>query len=170
MTSLNASWFVRTYDQIVNEAGPDGQDTEKNRDAVAHAYADAVETGEIERYAADLVEEGRDLFNKTVMPRRSSRRNLMRQSMENLLAVIKGEALLDDTDPILEWAFPLGEGSDKTLRYWTVEDWMTAWTVRFSKAAQASTAADEFYQLAKEIVTAMKRNGAAMTGALVEDA
>lgn len=164
---IDQSWFVREYDRVVQEAGSEGQATEKNRDAVAHAYATAVENGEINRYSVDLVEEGRDLFNKTVMPRRTSRRNMMRDSMEHLLAVIQGEAILDDSDPILEWAFPLGDGGDKTLRYWTVEDLSTAWSIRFSKSAQAAAAAEEFYQISKLISDAMKRNGAAMIGDLI---
>lgn len=163
---VDHSWFIREYDRVVNEAGTEGQDTDKNRDAVAHAYATAVENGELHRYSVDLVEEGRDLFNKAVMPRRTSRRSMMRQNMEHLLAVIQGDSILDETDPILDWAFPLGDGGDKTLRYWTVEDLATAWSVRFSKSAQAATAAEEFYQVGKLIVDAMKRAGAAMIGDL----
>lgn len=165
---FDPTWFTAIYDEIVNEAGSDGLELEKSRDAVAHRYADAVESGEINRYSADLVTEGREIFNRTVTKTRQSRKTTMRKSMDQILAVIEGTDFFDNDDPILEWSFPLGDddGRDKTLRYWTVDDWKTSWTVRFSRAAQASSAADEYYQRAKQIVAAMERSSARMTGDL----
>lgn len=169
MTDADATWFVKEYDKAVAEAGADGLAREKARDAVAHRYLDAVETGEVGRYNPDLVAEARDLFDKFTGKIRQTRKTTMRGSMENLLAVIQGDALLEESDPILEWSFPLGDdqGNDKTLRYWTVDDWTSAAANRFSRAAQASTAADEFYQRSKEIIAAMKRGNARWTGDLI---
>ena len=64
-------------------------------------------------------------------------------------------------------AYPLGDGSDKTLRHWTTQDWQNATTERYRNAAAVTVMAAEFDQeVAAEMIQRMLRKGAVRTGDL----
>lgn len=159
-------WFVEAYDRHVSESGNYGSAVEKSRDATAHAYADAVEAGEQERYAPDLVSEGRALFDQFVKPERDRRKSSMRRSMEYLLDALNDGTILGVDDPSLAMAFPLGDGRDKTLAHWTAEDWRAATTERFRNAAKVTEAASDFDEQAEKIVRFMQDRQAATVASL----
>jgi hypothetical protein len=159
-------WFIETYDAAVDETGDDGASLEKARDVVAHEYAEAVESGAQPRHAPDLVEEGRILFNEFIGAERKRRKESMREQVAYLLDAFESE---DGAyvDPILAQAYPLGDGTDKALRYWNADDWGGARTTRYRKAAEATKAADLFdRETVDPMLDAMRSRNARTTGDL----
>lgn len=163
-------WLIEQYDIHVGEQGVDGAPIADTRDAVAERYAAAVEAGEVERSAPSLVDEGRSLFAKFIEPTRERRRSTMRKGgtgLQNLIDALNDDTVLGTSDPCLAQAYPLGNGADKTLHLWTVEDWQVATTQRYRGAAAATASASDFDEnIASPIITAMRRAGVRTTGEL----
>ncbi len=159
-------WFIEQFDRFVTDNGDDGATVEKSRDAVAQAYVDGVESGQFARWASELKDEGRALFDRLVKPVREQRKSTMRRDAEYLADTLAGETVLGEADPVLDQAFPLGDGRDKTLRFWTAEDWRTAVTERYRNAAAVTEAARRFDESADAIVRAMTGRGVKTTGEL----
>lgn len=159
-------WFVTGYDTDVADTGDAGAAVAKSRDARAHAYADAVEAGDLPAHRMDLVDQGRDLFDRFVTPERERRRTAMRGSAGHLVDALRGDTVLGAEDPVLARAYPLGTGLDKTLNRWTAEDWRAASTERYRNAASVTAAAREFDGSAETIITALQERGLTTTGEL----
>lgn len=172
MNDAERAWFISQYDQVVADEA-DGIGFGKLRDALAHAYADAVESGEVKRPSLHLVEVGATLVDRYVRPERIRRRENMRRTAEFIRDAIRhpedGATLLIDGDPVLDLAHGLGDGRDKVLRGWTIEDWRTATLVRYSNAAAATAAAKDFHDIADQIVAGMVARAAGTTGAAVTE-
>lgn len=163
---IDKEWFIEQFDRFVSAASNDGSEVEKSRDALAHAYSDAVESGQAERWRDDLTTEGRVLFDRFVKPAREQRKSSMRRSAQELVDALNGETILGVQDPRLDQAYPLGDGRDKTLRYWTAEDWRAATTERYRNAAAVTAAAKEFDEAADQITRALISHGVNTTGEL----
>ncbi len=164
---IDKQWFVEQFDRYISSNTDDGAELAKSKDAVAHAYADAVESGEIERWQADVFTEGLALFDRHVKPIRERRKSAMRRDVEYLIDALKDGTMLGADDPVLNQAFPLGDGRDKTLRFWTAEDWRSATTERYRNAAAVTGAARRFdEELADLIVRALAGRGVNTTGDL----
>jgi hypothetical protein len=159
-------WIVAEYDAVVAAEGDEGAVLEKSRDAVAHAYCDAVETGRIDRAMDDLVGEGRLLFDRFVGPERRRRRESMQANAEYLLSALRHETILGPSDPAFVVPFPLGDGRDKVLGLWTLEDWGGAVNERNRNAVAVAAKAHEFGTVAKEITGQMESQGCRTTADL----
>ena len=138
-----SDWFVNAFDDFCRDEGS-AVEVEKARDAVARAYAYAVESGQISRDTQSLDDEGRQLFNAHVMPRRNRRRGHLMKDGLYLLDALRGNTILGTDDPRLWMAYPLGDGTDKTLALWTVRDLESSRTERYRNASDAAQAAAEF--------------------------
>lgn len=158
-------WFIDAYDEVV-QSEPDGVELAKIKHEVGLRYEDAVESGEIERDAPALSAEGEDKFDKYIPPARRSRKAVFRRDLGNLLDALNGETVLGEDDPRLDQAFPIGDGRDKTLRYWSVDDFQNALSVRYAKAADSMDAADGFAKIAREVIRQMSAHNARMFGRL----
>lgn len=163
-------WFTSTYDQYVAGETSSPTPLEKSIDAVAHLYVDAVESGLIPRRQTSLFEEGKQLTERYIRPARDRRRNAMRKSIERVRDALTGDTVLGADDPMLTQAYPLGDGTDKTLGYWTQDDYRNATTERYRNAAAATAAAKAFDDLAAEIASAMQERAAATTADLLRRA
>lgn len=162
---IDREWFIREYDRIVAEQSDQGMTVEKMRDALSHRYADAVERGE-SRYVDDIVDEGRALTNRFVSPVRDARRMSFRKNVGDIIDALNGDTILGRDDPRLDQAFPIGDGTDKTLRYWSADDWTDATTERYRNAASATASAAEFDELSQVIVGALRSRNVRLTGEL----
>lgn len=163
-------WLNEKYDEIVRNAASEGLTVAEIRELWEEAYEQAVEAGEVQREEpATLREEARRLFDANVMKERERRRGAFMKDAAWLIAALNGETVLGRDDPILERAFLLGDGRDKTLRFWTVEDWNTAIQMRYRHAADASAAAREFdVEFASCFIQDLRRRNADYTGQLFE--
>lgn len=153
MTDHN-EWFIHEFDRTVAESG-DGNELAKSRDDVAHAYATAVEAGDLEAWRDDLVEQGRDLFDRFVKPERTARRNAFTRELEVLIDALNGDTILGRDDPRFAQAIPIGDGRDKRLGAWSPEDWLTATTTRTRNSESVATATREFAEKSTVVVSAM---------------
>ena len=159
-------WFVNAFDHFCRGEGG-AVAVEKARDAVARAYAYAVESGEIERDTKTLDDEGRHLFNVHVMPHRNRRRGQLMKDGLYLLDALQGDTILGRADPYLRMAYPLGDGTDKTLALWTTRDLESARTERYRNASAASVAASEFdLDFASKFIAELEQRNAAQIGDL----
>lgn len=159
-------WFIERFDSYVAGEGGQGAVLEKSRDSVAHAYASAVEAGEIDRRQPELVEEGRELFDRFIKPVRSQRRQSMLATVEDLLDALADRTILGADDPILRMSFPLGDGRDKQLNAWTRDDWSGAITERYRNAASVTSAAADFDAATQHIIDAFRQQDVRITGDL----
>lgn len=166
MNGLDRTWFVEQYDAAVRASGTGGNEVDKSRDAVADAYEVGVESDAFPRWETSLREEGRALFDRIVKPVREQRKAAIRRDAEFLVAALRGETVFGELDPTLDQAFPLGDGRDKTLRLWWVDDWQNAAMERYRNAAAATEAARQFDLSAQAIIAAMRRRNAETTGEL----
>lgn len=160
-------WFIRQFDEyIAGEVA--GSGVEKSRDGVAHAYNDAVEAGELKRQRSNLIDEGRELFNRYVLPAREARRNGIRTAAQPILDALNDDTILGLNDPVLSQAYPIGDGTDKTLRNWTVDDWTVSTNERYRNAARVTAAAKEYdEEVATPIIKALRRFERLTTGELL---
>lgn len=159
-------WFLDAFDEFVESEGDGGAAREKSRDGVARRYEQAVENGEINRPREPLIDEGRALFDRHIGAEITRRRTSLRKSMDHLLDVLAGETVLGAGDPALHQAYPLGDGSDKTLGLWTPDDWQAATFERYRNAAEATRAASNFDERAQRFLVAMRQRGVRTTGDL----
>lgn len=95
--------------------------------------------------------------NDNVTPDRDRRGNHFVKDAAHLLDKL---STLDDLDdPVLRHAVPLGNGRDKVIGAWTVDDWNAATVERYRDAA-------EFDKTAAGIMARMLDAGVATTGEL----
>lgn len=165
MTPVDADWFVAQYDHFV-ASQDDGAEVDLSREAVAVEYVTAVTDGRVGRHTADLFAEGRALFDRWVGRKRTQRRNSFRKDLEWLADALNGETILGTDDPAFAQAYPLGDGRDKCLGDWTVNDWAGAVNERNSNAVAVAAAAHEFQQLAGAVTHRMRASGAQKTSEL----
>lgn len=156
-------WFIEAFDRFIGSEGQDGAELEKSRDAVAQVYVDGVESGQIERWRDDITDEARALFDRWVKPERSRRRQTMLKSARAIVDALAGETILGPDDPILQLAFPLGDGRDKRLALWTEDDWSESSVERFRNAASVTSAAADYDLAVQEIRAAFRKRDASTT-------
>lgn len=166
MNAEHAEWITQTYDDIVAEAGEDGMSVKEIREQVAQRYEEAIRTGELSRGDIDLYSEGLGLFDRIVRPTRDSRKSKMQREMETIVAVCNNETILGQEDPMLDMAFPLGDGRDKILRLWNGDDLQSAAMTRYRKAAEATASAAIFDELASMIRQNLAARGVRNIGGL----
>lgn len=163
---VDPQWLKETYDRIVAEAGDEPLTVKEIRERLAIAYAEAVDAGELERPITDLFDEGLGLFDRFIRPEREARRSKLLTDFEHILAAINGETILGQDDPMLDQAYPLGSGSDKTLRMWTADDIEFAVVTRYRKASEATASAAAFDKAASELRQTMLRRSVNQLGDL----
>jgi hypothetical protein len=161
-------WFVATYDDVVRESAGDRMDHRKARDETIRRYIDGVRAGDIVPFDIDPSTAAGWIFDHTVKPARKARRSSMRKAAQTLLDVLAGDTTLDLNDPILDYAYMIGDGSDKVLRYWAQEDWIDSAMERYRNAAAATQAAKDFDALSQGVVAAMKTRHSIFTGDMYE--
>ena len=84
-----------------------------------------------------------------------------------LLDALQGDTILGRDDPYLRMAYPLGDGTDKTLALWTTRDLESARTERYRNASAASVAASEFdLDFASKFIAELEQRNAAQIGDL----
>lgn len=162
-------WFVTQYDKHVSGNPADGVTLKDSRDAVAKAYAQAVKQGGYDRWQVDPLVEGTALFSRAVNDVRKGRRRNLSSEGKYLLSALRDETILGPADPQLDQAYGMGEndGRDKTLRYWTRDDWEQARTERYRNAADVTHAASEFdREVAAPFIEALTTLGVRTTGEL----
>lgn len=159
-------WFISVYDEFVDGEGEEGATVEESRAEVARQYAEAVEQKRIARHTRDLTTEGRDLFDKFVKPARTRRRQSFRADIQFILDDLAGKTILGRDHPIFSEAFPVGDGRDKTLGFWTADDWQDAINERNSNAVAVAAAAHEFQIAARSVIARLQSTGASITSDL----
>lgn len=166
---IDKQWFFETYDRCVEDNGLDGTTLEKARVAVVNAYVDAVESGAEQRWQTDTADEAEMLFDRHIKPERNRRRTAMRKDWEHILSALADDTILGADDPILRTAYPVGTGMDKTLYYWTPQNFRDSTMERYRNAAAVTAAASEFdVEYAQRFISAMARHQAAYLGELFE--
>ena len=153
------AYALSHWDEHVAANPGQGASLEESREAFIRAYVTAVTAGDT-RWQVDVETEGRNLFARSVDKTRKTRRANLARDGEHLLAALNDETILGNADPLLDQALPIGapDGRDKTLRFWTWEDWDTAKTERYRNAAETTAAAKDFdLKVASRFIAALRR-------------
>ena len=153
---------VNLYDQYMNQAGG----ALKYEDVREKLVPDMVNL--LQQRDRDLETEARTLIKTALDSTRRTRSNSMRKSLEDILGHLSDpeEAALS-VQPIMECAFPLGDGQDMTLRYWKIEDFFDSRVVRYREAAAATEAAKQYDEQVSALAQLMRARGATTLGDLV---
>ena len=156
-------YTLTVWNRLVAEHGADPVQLADSRAQFATEYQRDVMAGRVTRLERSLIAEGEALFDKHVRPERDRRAKGKHGFAENI-----ANSLLGNEDPHLDLAVPLGNGSDKTLRYWTREDWYDSIKVREKSAQDTVDAAAEHKMYAMRVIESLAHSNAAYTGQLFE--
>ena len=155
---------VNLYDQYMNQAGG----KLKYEDVREKLVPDMVNL--LQQRDRDLETEARTLIKTALDSTRRTRSNSMRKSLEDILGHLSDpeEAALS-VQPIMECAFPLGDGQDMTLKYWRIEDFFDSLVVRYREAAAATEAAKQYDEAVSALTALMRSTGARTVGDLITE-
>ena len=153
---------VNLYDKYMNQAGGKLKYEDVREKLVPEVMA------VLEERERNVETEARTLIKATLDSTRRNRSNNMRKSLEDILDYLADpeEAALS-VQPIMECAFPLGDGQDMTLRYWKIEDFFDSRVVRYREAAAATEAAKQYDEQVSALAQLMRARGATTLGDLV---
>lgn len=169
---IDNQWIIDEYDRAVLNGGLEGSQYRDTRAEVIDSIVHAVHTGQmsITDVPVEMIAEWQ--FDSVIKPVRNSRRKSLKVDGEWLLAILNGETIMGDLDPVLDRAYGLGksDGLDKSLRFWLAEDWQNAARERYRNAADVMEAARDFdVNIAAPIADLMRSRSVRMTGELVAD-
>jgi len=164
VTQLDEQWVVAAYDRVADEFAAEGASVKILRDETIHRVSAAIEAGEYTLPTKTVENQVADIFDRVVPKARRVRRSELRTQFRIILDILEGGTLLGDEDPKLDQAFPLGNGEDKTLRYWTVVDVAMSINVRYEKAAEATSAATGFDADGTALIAELNRRGVRFIG------
>lgn len=155
---------VNLYDQYMNQAGG----ALKYEDVREKLVPDMVNL--LQQRDRDLETEARTLIKTALDSTRRTRSNSMRKSLEDILGHLSDpeEAALS-VQPIMECAFPLGDGQDMTLKYWRIEDFFDSLVVRYREAAASTEAAKQYDEAVSALTALMRSTGARTVGDLITE-
>lgn len=156
----NKDYMVTAFDEVVTKNGH-RIELQKSRRQVAERYAKDVMRGRVGRPEQTLVSEGLALFDRFVKPERDRRRKGRHGFAEQI-----AKSLLGNSEPVLDLAVPLGDGTDKILRYWSIADWKESVAVRNRAADDAAESAAEHEKYAEIVIEALAEGSTEFTGDL----
>ena len=154
MHANEEQWLWNTYDRIVASGDEATMKFGDARLAVINEVENALTSGELtisdHRTIATL------LVDQEIKTGRKARRARLADEMEWIIAALADETVLGVNDPLLAQAYPLGDGRDKILMFWSADDWRNASLIRYRKASEATGSAAIFDELAGQIIAAMQ--------------
>ena len=161
MTNINDLIQAR-YDAIVlgsGEAVPSS--TSKQSIEIEVALA-------LEKEDRDYIAEAHLRIDKVINGSRKVRRSHIKRNLEEILAASFPEDF-DFIDPLLNMAFPLGDtaGLDKSLRFWTTEDFDALVFTALRSAVEITAAAAGLKETVALVKTRMATTHSTLFGASV---
>lgn len=153
------------YDALIHDSGKAVKQSDV-REALAERIRPYVEES-----PRDIEGEVARIIATTLPPIRDGRTQVFRRELDYILDYLTNpDEGAVSVELILDYAFPLGtvDGQDKTLRFWTREDFMNASRTRFQQAAAATHAAAEFDRTIQRILNLMDGSGAAVLDGLFQ--
>lgn len=150
------------YDHVVN-LHPDGIKVTDSLDQVTTIVRD--EAPHLYAAMADLQDA---YVRSTVQTERRSRSRRSIDLFDRVNDAITDHTLWGEMDPILDLALPVGsvDGTDKTLRYWVVDDWLHKLGASAENIEAAVEADKRLRASINRIVSAMAASGARQLGDL----
>lgn len=148
--------IVALYDEEVARH-PDGVKTAEAKKAIRERVAELLQDT-----PRDTEGEAQDRINRVVGLERDRRANRIKRDLDYVLDYLTNpdEAALIP-DPLMDMAFRLGEadGSDKSLRNWTPEDFTFLGQQRVKAAKEAEEAAEALEATTLRVVYVMRDRG-----------
>lgn len=129
---------------------------------------------EVESYIAheerDIPAEARAATRARFEHLRRRRSKSLRKDLAYLLDFQENpEDAAQSVAPLLDQGYKVGDGTDKTLRYWTDEDLNTAVVTRYRESAAAVEAAKDFDETAQRARDALRARGADQLGQILNE-
>lgn len=99
---------------------------------------------------------------------RHHRSNTLSATLETIISYVQAPDSPDEgAQEALTHAYPLGDGRDMTLAYWTVSDFLASLAVRYRNAVAAMEAAKQYDEQVSALAQLMRARGATTLGDLV---
>lgn len=154
-------FIVSLYDEHVRGTGAETKSADAI-EAIRPAVIDAISNA-----PRDLDAEADRLIRQIIGSTRQRRTTALKRDLEWFLDSAMPETG-DYIDPLLDRAYGLGraDGSDKTLRYWTPEDFRFLVVTRYRVAAEQASAAKEFDAIVERVVDRMTEQETSTFGAM----
>ena len=159
--NADKEYTLIVWNRIVADHGTDAVQLADSRAEFAAEYQRDVMAGKVTRPEMSLIAEGEALFDKHVIRERDRRRKGRHGFAENI-----ANSLFGTDDPLLDIAVPVGDGTDKVLRFWTIDDWRESIRVRERAATDAAESAAEHAKHANSVIVALANEGGGYTGDL----
>lgn len=161
--NADKEYTIATYDRLTAEHGADSVQLADSRKAFQKQYKRDVLSGKVSRDEMTLDDEAGMKFDRWVRPERDRRAKGRHGFAENIAT-----SLLGNVDPHLDLAVPIGDGTDKVLRYWTRRDWLYSIQVRERAVQDAADSSDEHKGYALQVIESLDLTEALYTGDLFD--
>lgn len=165
---MRDGFFESVFDE--NAARLGNPTPSESKEAFIATIADGVRAGRIPRRAVTIEDAARLEWLDHIEPLRDKRRRSLKRVVEYLRDSLLYGSDGANIDPLLSQAYPLGDGTDKTLAAWTPTDYTNASLSRQKVAVEQVASADEFDAVIEEFVAVMESRGAASTGDMFQPA
>lgn len=163
---MRDGFFESIFDE--NTARMGTPSPSESKEAFIATIADGVRSGRIPRRAVTVEDAARLEWLDHIEPLRDRRRRGLKKVIEYLRDSLLYGSDGANIDPLLSQAYPLGDGTDKTLSAWTPTDYQNASLSRQKVAMDQVASADEFDAVVAEFVSVMESRGAGSTGAMFD--
>lgn len=155
--------IAEVFDRVVRDAGPDGAKLEHSRDETVR-----IVTTEARYLLPDEATRDRAAISQEITTTRASRSGRALHYFQEVEEALDNATLWGDLDPVLDLALRTGhhDGIDKTLRMWTIDDWLAKLEASAQNVADAIAADAELRPIVNRIISRMAARGAHTVGDL----
>lgn len=159
---MSTDYVAGLYEEVVSASG-EGIQVRDIADAVFTRLSHEQEIGIAD--AIPVEELRRAYVSQELFKVRGGKKRSGRRSLPILAQAIKHNKLPEDLG-ILDQAFPVGDGTDKVLRYWTQDDWQAMTGAVTLNRDYVNQQANENLRDSEVIIGAFKTRKAKVTGDL----
>lgn len=137
---MHNNLYGEIYDNAVAALG--NPTKAESRAAFVQRVADRIREGMIASPIITPETQAEMLYQREIEPLRIKRRRSLLQVIRSLRDSVLAGTRLKELDPVLDQAFLIGDGTEKPLRYWRVEDYRAVAQVSQKDATDKVAAAD----------------------------
>lgn len=158
--------LLTQYNRVVARSGVEGLTPNEARERALDAMERKIARGQMEPPTLSVRAQLAAKWDQVITSERRARRERIRHEVEEIANALTGQYGLKDKRDLLGKAFPTGAGVDKSLKFWSMEDWMDSVVARQVNAEKAAHAARVHAEHVSVITGAMRSRNALLTGDL----
>ena len=158
---MHNNMYGEIYDTAVADLG--NPTKAEGRAAFVQRVADRIRDGIIAAPIMTPETQAELLYQREIEPLRMKRRRSLLNVIRSLRDSVLAGTRLKELDPVLDQAFLIGDGTEKPLRYWRVEDYRAVVQVSQKDAVDKVAAADVLDAEVESLAGFFEKSGAVDT-------